>query len=126
MGRKRIGLLTGGGDAPGLNGIIESVVRALEAQGGVQVVGICDGFEGVFGGRTMDVGAGGVQGLHSHAGTVLGTSNKSGTAGREAEFHARFRELELDGLIAAGGDGTFAGLRNVCGEFPHRDKRIWP
>ena len=45
--RKRIGILTGGGDAPGLNGIIESSVRALSEQG-YEVVGICDGFEGIF------------------------------------------------------------------------------
>jgi hypothetical protein len=44
----RIGILTGGGDAPGLNGIIESSVRVLREQG-CEVVGIQDGFEGVFG-----------------------------------------------------------------------------
>ena len=46
----RIGIMTGGGDAPGLNGIIESVSRTLLRQN-CEVIGICDGFEGIFAGR---------------------------------------------------------------------------
>ncbi|HVK61888.1 MAG TPA: ATP-dependent 6-phosphofructokinase [Bdellovibrionales bacterium] len=112
MAAQRIGILTGGGDAPGLNGIIEAVVRSLSRQG-VEVVGICDGFEGIFNRRTVVLDPARVSGAHCEAGTILGTSNKSGIAGREEEFRQCFASLGLDGLIAAGGDGTFAGLQKV-------------
>lgn len=112
MAKKRIGLLTGGGDAPGLNGIIESVVRALCLKG-FEVVGICDGFEGIYQRRTTPLDFERVEGAHSTAGTILGTSNKTGTAGREEEFRKSFESLGLTGLVAAGGDGTFAGLSRV-------------
>jgi 6-phosphofructokinase 1 len=111
-GKRRIGLMTGGGDAPGLNGIIESVVRSLSNRN-CEIVGICDGFEGIYGLRTVSLKRADVEGARTQAGTLLGTSNKSGTAGREDEFRAKFNELKLDGLIAAGGDGTFAGLSKV-------------
>lgn len=115
--KKRIGILTGGGDAPGLNGIIESVVRALGARG-YEVVGIRDGFEGVFSGRTLSLGVEQVMGLHERAGTLLGSSNKSGTEGREEEFLSKYQSLGLSGLIAVGGDGTFAGLKRVSDRIP--------
>lgn len=117
MARKRIGIMTGGGDAPGLNGIIEATVRALASQG-CDVVGICDGFEGIFDHRTIPLTVREVTGIHAQAGTMLGTSNKTGTKGRESEFHERFKALKLDGLIAAGGDGTFAGLKTVAEGIP--------
>ncbi|MBK7890314.1 MAG: ATP-dependent 6-phosphofructokinase [Bdellovibrionales bacterium] len=110
--RKRIGLMTGGGDAPGLNGIIEATVCALRGAP-VELVGICDGFEGIYSGSTVQLTPEGVRGFHGAAGTLLGTSNKSGTRGREAEFLKAYRDLKLDGLIAAGGDGTFEGLSRV-------------
>lgn len=113
---KRVGLLTGGGDAPGLNGIIESCVRALTAQG-FEVIGIRDGFEGIFKNEVLNLTAENVRGTHAVAGTVLGTSNKSGIAGRESEFIEKYNALNLTGLIAAGGDGTFAGLKRVHEDF---------
>lgn len=112
MTGKRIGILTGGGDAPGLNGIIETVVRELSADGHT-VVGIEDGFDGVFENRVIELTPSIVQGLHQKAGTMLGTSNKSSTAGRVDEFRAQFAKLKLDGLVAAGGDGTFQALGRV-------------
>ena len=119
--RKRIGLMTGGGDAPGLNGIIEAVVRVLtgpSANGSVEVVGIRDGFEGIFENKTRPLGLDVVYGAHAQAGTLLGTSNKSGTSGREKEFLEKYLALKLDGLIAAGGDGTFSGLQKVSANLP--------
>lgn len=112
MAAKRIGILTGGGDAPGLNGIIEAVVRSL-SDDGCTIVGIEDGFEGIFGGRTIELTPKSVFGAHQLAGTLLGTSNKSSTAGRVDEFRACFANLKLDGLIACGGDGTFQALGRV-------------
>ena len=108
----KIGIITGGGDAPGLNGIIESVGRTILARGG-QVLGIRNGFEGIFEKRTGDITEKKLHGLHAQAGTFLGASNKSAIDGREAEFVKSYKELGLDGLIVAGGDGTFRGISRV-------------
>lgn len=109
--------MTGGGDAPGLNGIIESASRML-LRNGHSVLGILDGFDGVFTGRTREIRWNDVTGIHSDAGTFLGTSNKTKTAGREAEFRGKFAKLGVDGLIAAGGDGTFIGLGKIAPDLP--------
>ena len=108
----RFGLMTGGGDAPGLNGILEAVSKNL-LMGGHDVIGIQDGFEGVFEGNTRPVSFSDVDGLHAESGTFLGTSNRCGTEGREPEFLEKYKKLELDGLIVAGGDGTFSGLQKL-------------
>lgn len=113
----RIGILTGGGDAPGLNGIIEAASKSL-LNFGHQVFGICDGFEGVFENRVREIDASLINGIHGHAGTFLGTSNRCGTEGREEEFLTKFQDLGLDGLIVAGGDGTFAGLQVFKDKIP--------
>jgi 6-phosphofructokinase 1 len=113
----RIGLMTGGGDAPGLNGIIESVSRTLIGNGH-SVIGILDGFDGVFSGRTREIKWADINGIHADAGTFLGTSNKTKTEGRGPEFLEKFGNLTLDGLIAAGGDGTFIGLKKIAPELP--------
>lgn len=112
QGPRRIGLMTGGGDAPGLNGIIEATVRSLASED-VEIVGICDGFDGIYERRTILLDSERVLNAHTNAGTLLGSSNKSSTRGREEEFLKAFGELKLDGLIAAGGDGTFEGLSRV-------------
>jgi len=54
-----------------------------------------------------------IEGVHAHAGTFLGTSNKSRIDGREDEFRRKFRELGLGGLVVAGGDGTFSALSKL-------------
>ena len=105
----RVGIMTGGGDAPGLNGIIESSCRVLLNQG-YEVIGIEDGFEGIFEGRSKKITMEMIDGIHSQAGTLLGTSNKCGTKGREQEFVEKYKKLGLEGIIVAGGDGTFSGL----------------
>src|SRR4051812_3328193 len=94
--KPRIGMLTGGGDAPGLNGILESAGRSL-LRAGVEVLGIEDGFEGIFEGRHRLLTPGELANIHSEAGTLLGTSNKCGTAGREPEFLEKYRKLGLSG-----------------------------
>ena len=108
----RIGLLTGGGDAPGLNGIIEATSRAL-LNSKCDVVGICDGFEGVFGKNVIKINHQNIHGIHAQAGTFIGTSNRSGIQGREKDFLKKYKDLGLDGLIVAGGDGTFRCLEPV-------------
>lgn len=108
----KIGIMTGGGDAPGLNGIIEATTKTL-LQHGASVVGVEDGFEGFVLGRTRLLTEKEVQGCHQQAGTVLGTSNKFGLKGREQDFLKKYKEYGLDGLIIAGGDGTFANLKDL-------------
>lgn len=111
----KIGLLTGGGDAPGLNGVIEATSRCL-LNNGQEVVGICDGFEGVFNKNVIPMTAKALEGIHAQAGTFIGTSNRSGIEGREKEFIKKYHQLGLDGLVVAGGDGTFRGLEAVKNE----------
>ena len=113
----KIGLLTGGGDAPGLNGIIESTTKALLGMNH-RVVGIQDGFQGILEGRTEELTRERVEGIHDRAGTILGTNNRCGTDGREAEFVRGYKNLGLDGLMVAGGDGTFRGLANFKKDIP--------
>jgi len=105
----RIGIMTGGGDAPGLNGIIEATTKTLIGMGHT-VIGIQDGFEGIFAQKFEELTIEKVSGIHAFAGTILGTSNKSGIEGREDEFLRQYNNLNLTGLVVAGGDGTFKGL----------------
>lgn len=112
----RIGILTGGGDAPGLNGIIESATKFL-VNSKVEVVGIRDGFAGVYDKDTFELSIENVDEIHEFAGTILGTSNRRGIDDAN-EFVTKFNELDLDGLIVAGGDGTFRGLGPVMKEVP--------
>jgi 6-phosphofructokinase 1 len=108
----KIGMMTGGGDAPGLNGIIEAVSRSLLKEGH-EILGICDGFEGIFEQRFKKIDFNVVQGLHTLAGTFLGTSNATKMDGRKKEFQSKIKNLGLDALIVAGGDGTFAALSEL-------------
>lgn len=110
----KIGILTGGGDAPGLNGIIEAATRTL-LNLGHDVIGIRDGFEGIFNSDTLPLSLNKVRGHHAFAGTILGSSSRMGTEGREKEFATAYAKLGLDGLIVAGGDGTFRSLKNIAG-----------
>lgn len=108
----KVGILTGGGDAPGLNGIIEATSRALLLNK-VDVIGISDGFEGIFNKKAIKISFANTEGIHSQAGTFIGTSNRSGIAGREKEFIKKYKDFGLTGLIVAGGDGTFRCLEPV-------------
>jgi 6-phosphofructokinase len=110
----RIGILTGGGDAPGLNGVIEAATRTL-LNLGHEVIGIIDGFEGIYSGKYKNLTLDMVRGQHAFAGTLIGTSNRSGTDGREDEFKKAYDQLKLEGLIVAGGDGTFRCLQSIPG-----------
>ncbi len=110
----KIGILTGGGDAPGLNGIIESATRTL-LNLDHQVFGIKDGFEGIYQGDIIPLTLETVRGQNAFAGTLLGTSSRVGTQGREEEFSRAYKRLGLDGLIVAGGDGTFRCLKSIEG-----------
>ncbi len=115
--KKRIALLTAGGDAPGLNGIIEASCRSL-LMAGYEIVGICDGFEGIYEGRTKPINFETLRGLHSQAGTYLGSSNRATVRKREKEFVQKYKALGVRGLLVAGGDGTFNSLSLVAKDIP--------
>lgn len=116
---KRIGVLTGGGDAPGLNAVIRAVVKTAANVYGWLVVGILDGFEGLLGeSRTRLLGIDDVRGLLPRGGTILGTVNRGHFASRGAEERAakdepvyqealrNFERLGLDALVVIGGEGS--------------------
>lgn len=117
---QRIGILTGGGDCPGLNAVIRALTKSLIRHGGVQVVGIEDGFEGLMHedgpkARALDWDA--VSGLLLRGGTILGTSNSANplaSAETLARLRANVAQLGLDALIAIGGDGTMSLAHGVA------------
>ena len=114
---KRVGVLTGGGDAPGLNAVIRAVVKSA-AGFGFECIGLEDSFDGLIApDRWRVLGRGDVAGIIRIGGTILGTTNRGDpfaypveTSGGTRDYSARclemFRELGLDGLIVIGGDGT--------------------
>ena len=116
---KRIGLLTGGGDAPGLNAVIRAVVKSAIHSKCV-CVGLENSFDGLLeGGRTHELTLADVVGIERVGGTILGTSNRGNPfaypgKGQDAPFDysdvclASFDRLRLDAMVVIGGDGTLA------------------
>src|SRR6476659_1893105 len=115
---KKIGVLTGGGDAPGLNAVIRAVVKA-GCNAGLEVIGIEDSFDGLLEFNRMRVlTTRDVTGILRRGGTILGTVNtgdpfvKSVTAsdGTQQRYADRvvemFHKMGLGGLVVIGGDGT--------------------
>ncbi|MGQ0734579.1 MAG: 6-phosphofructokinase [Acidobacteriota bacterium] len=114
---QRIGVLTGGGDAPGLNAVIRAVVKA-GVNAGMEVVGVEDSFDGLLDPtRTRVLTPSDVTGILRIGGTILGTTNRgnpfeypTGRSGPAADYSGKvletFREMALDALVVIGGDGT--------------------
>ena len=114
----RVGILTGGGDAPGLNAVIRAITKSLIHQCGAEVLGIEDGCLGLLERRTRPLDWRSVSGITALGGTLLGTSNRATPLNHEGRdrvdevvAYAR-EELRLDGLVAIGGDGTM-GIAHV-------------
>ncbi|MGH9948941.1 MAG: 6-phosphofructokinase [Pyrinomonadaceae bacterium] len=117
---KQIGILTGGGDAPGLNAVIRAVVRTAIGKYGMKCVGIEDSFEGILGEtHTMSLTRKTVSGILPRGGTILGTRNRGSFVkmvdGKPSyselplgEALANLDILEIEALIAIGGEGTLA------------------
>ena len=120
---KRIGILTGGGDCPGLNAAIRGIGKAAMFQNGIDVVGIRDGYQGLIENRVQKLGNKELSGILTRGGTILGTSNRcapdryySGDdkAGNPTFVNAVDRcmatieEHGIDVLFVIGGDGTFS------------------
>ncbi len=109
----RVGVLTGGGDCPGLNAVIRAVTKSLIHHGHCEVLGIEDGFEGLMGeaSRARLLTWDQVSGIVHMGGTILGTSNSANPLKDEAtlaQVERNVRALGLDVVVAIGGDGTMS------------------
>jgi ATP-dependent phosphofructokinase / diphosphate-dependent phosphofructokinase len=114
---QRIGVLTGGGDAPGLNAVIRAVVKSA-ANAGIECLGLEDSFDGlIYPERSRVLTPADVTGILRLGGTILGTTNRGNpfaypvqTTGGVADYSERclenFRALALQALVVIGGDGT--------------------
>jgi 6-phosphofructokinase 1 len=125
---RRIGVLTSGGDAPGLNAVIRAVVRSAEIDHGWAVLGIEHGFEGLIGRpQTRPLDAPAVSGLLPQGGTILGSTNKGHFAAMRVEgelvrdpapykeLAANTRRLGIDALVVIGGEGS----QGIASELSH-------
>ncbi len=125
---KRIGLLTGGGDCPGLNAVIRAVTKTGISKFGLEVFGVEDGFLGLIENRIRPLSFDQVANILDRGGTILGTSNKADPA-RYAVTHDAAGQVvfadvtdrviknvaahQLDALICVGGDGTMSGASRM-------------
>jgi len=117
---RRIGILTGGGDCPGLNAVIRAVAKPAMNDYGAEVIGIEDGFEGFVRGRMRHLHNPDVSGILATGGTILGTSNKGDPfhfpetqpdgsvriQDRSRQVVEHYHRWGLDAVVAVGGDGT--------------------
>ena len=125
---KRIGILTGGGDCPGLNAVIRAVTKSAMFQHNLAVVGIEDGYLGLIENRCRELKREDVSNILTLGGTILGSSNKADperfATGKDADGKPIFenvtervvataRKHGLDGLVCIGGDGTMSGAINL-------------
>ncbi len=126
---KRIGVLTGGGDCPGLNAVIRAVTKSAIFQHGLEVWGVEDGFLGLIRNRMHRLTTNDVSNILTQGGTILGTSNKANPAhfavGRDEQDQPIFDDVtdrvvehvhdrKLDALVCIGGDGTMAGTAHLA------------
>jgi phosphofructokinase-like protein len=126
----KIGILTGGGDCPGLNAVIRVVAKAAINKLGIEVVGVEDGFLGLIRNRMRPLSNEDVSNILTVGGTILGTSNKADPSrfavGQDEAGKPVFedvtprvaqhvREHEIDVLVCIGGDGTMSGAAHLIG-----------
>src|SRR3954468_20323518 len=104
----RIGVLTGGGDCPGLNAVIRAVVRKGSEVYGHEFVGFRDGWKGPLEGMTMPLDVSTTRGILPRGGTILGSSRTHPTKidGGIEQSESTLESLGVDGLIAIGGEDT--------------------
>src|ERR1700761_9812338 len=111
----RVGVLTGGGDCPGLNAVIRAVVRRGIQEYGIEFLGFRDGWRGPLEADTMPLDVNAVRGILPRGGTILGSSrtNPFHTAGPGRSGAERIKDnmdgLGVDALIVIGGGGTPGG-----------------
>ncbi|QUH25702.1 6-phosphofructokinase [Serpentinicella alkaliphila] len=112
---KKIGVLTSGGDAPGMNAAIRAVVRNGVYRG-CEIIGIKRGYEGLLNGQYTEMNLSSVADIIHRGGTILGTARSeefktNGGRNKALEF---IKKVGLEGLIVIGGDGSFKGAQELC------------
>lgn len=115
---KRIGVMTSGGDSPGMNAAIRAVVRTC-AYHEIECVGIYHGYQGMIAGDFVELNARSVKGIINKGGTFLKSARSKEfmtTEGRQKAFE-NLKSAGIDGLVAIGGDGTFTGALIFNKEF---------
>lgn len=118
---KKIGILTAGGDCPGLNAVIRVITKAAINDHSIEVIGFRDGYEGLVKNDVLELRATDVSGILSLGGTILGTSNvgnpyrfpyyrgkKLVIENRSRDAVRNYKDNSLDCLIVIGGDGTLS------------------
>lgn len=117
----RIGVLTGGGDCPGLNAVIRAIVRKGERVFGDEIIGFVDAWEGVMERRTLPLTVETMRGTLPRGGTVLGTKRGSPleTPDGVDRVRAALTDMGIDGLIVIGGNGSL-----TVGEILFREHGI--
>lgn len=107
---RRIGVLTSGGDAPGMNAAVRAVTR-LALVKGIEVFGICNGYQGLINNEIKQLAERDVSYIINRGGTMLYTARSDEFKTKEgvAKAVATCRDIGLDGIVTIGGDGTFRG-----------------
>ncbi len=113
---KKFGILTSGGDAPGLNAAIRGVSRTAIDEYGMRVIGVQDGFRGLIEGNCKELHSKDFSGILTIGGTILGTSREKPFKNKEANsitgltpvesIKKTYKDLQLDALVVLGGNGT--------------------
>jgi ATP-dependent phosphofructokinase / diphosphate-dependent phosphofructokinase len=126
---RRIGVLTGGGDCPGLNAVIRAVAKTAMLQYGLEVWGIADGFLGLIEDHIHRLSLSDVSNILTRGGTILGTSNRANPArfavAKDAKGNPIFEDVpptavkhahdhSLEAIICIGGDGTMTGAAGLA------------
>lgn len=111
---KRIGVLTSGGDAPGMNAAVRAVVRTAISLG-MEVKGIRRGYNGLIDGDVFDMDARCVSDIINHGGTMLYTARSPRFKTEEGVMEAveNCKKLGIEGIVVIGGDGSFRGARDL-------------
>jgi len=114
----RVGVLTGGGDCPGLNAVIRAVVRKGVGVYGNSFVGFRDGWRGPLEGATVPLDVAAVRGILPRGGTILGSSRTNPYQADDGptRIKANLDALEVDALIAIGGEDTLGVAARLAGE----------
>ena len=114
MAMKRIGVLTSGGDAPGMNAAIRAVVRCA-AEAGVETVAFRGGYRGLLTGNSLPLGLRDVGGILTRGGTILGSGRVPEFCRPDAPAQAIavLCDLGVDGLVVIGGDHTTARASTI-------------
>lgn len=114
---KTIGVLTSGGDSPGMNAAIRAVVRTASYHG-VKVFGIERGYQGLIDGRVREMGPRDVGGIINRGGTILKTARCKAFFDAEGrkQAAAQLAQHGIEGLVAIGGDGTYHGAQALYAE----------